>query len=288
MLIRDYLRTLSEALEDFRMDLSNPFKIDEVVMESINNFIAYRNDFIDLASFCASFINSEDIYDEFFYFFERIIPYLFRTAAMQSWKQLAFDNYKFIAYELFLYYAAILLRERRFNTIDKLLSKQFHYTGTAPEEKGKSWDYSVFCKYVSALEELRKARLGLRVFSCTGEIIKERADRRDFDFERLMEVDYILFVRSVLHLDYSSGRPFSPYWFPRCLPYADDHNSFTFILRAVHKEHFQNLATVLGVNDKDDLLRRWSLVRQNLQLNHVGGDWINPETLLCLNKLDTQ
>lgn len=284
VLIREYLRTLSEALEDFRMDLSDTsMELDDKVMGSIEQFMPYRNDFIDLTAFCAFYIDTEEVYTYFFDFFEDVLPYLFKSGEGR-----VLDNYKFILYELFLYYVTVLLKERRFDAVDKFLSNVFVYSGTAAEHRGKSWHYSIFNHSIYSIEETRKRRLELRWFSYTGQIIKERANRKEFDFERLMEVDYLLFVRSVIHLDYTTGRMRNSYWYPRCLPYAEDHRGFAIFLRAAQKKYFQDLRVLLGVVDKEELVNRWNLVRQNIQLNQIGGDWVSPEALLCLDTLDTQ
>ena len=120
--IEEYLVTLSTNIEVLKINCK-PEEYDDKLIEKIDAFIPYRNEFIQI---CISICQySDDIkIDKFYHFFEKLIPY-FKKHGTGSFYEHEFDVFKFIAYELFLYYVAIILKYEKFIDLDEFLDKQY-------------------------------------------------------------------------------------------------------------------------------------------------------------------
>ena len=100
--ISEYFNTFIQNLEKLRIK-EGEGEFDDKVVESIDSFLPYRNEVIELALAIAQYRNTPDSYRQLHRFIEGLIPYLYRPEHVASWKEWDFDNYYFIVHELFLY-----------------------------------------------------------------------------------------------------------------------------------------------------------------------------------------
>jgi hypothetical protein len=126
--LREYFETLAESLESLRLDgKANPF--DQSVVDSINAFLPYRDEFVRVIITLARNNAGEGIIATAKRFFEAILPYCYPPRTLTTYSSAWFDNYKFIVHELFLYTAAVLLKYERFSALDHLIAGGFYVGG---------------------------------------------------------------------------------------------------------------------------------------------------------------
>ncbi len=119
----DYLCTFSENLERFRLqNIEGEF--DDAVVESIEQFLPYRNEAIQLFNAISHYAPNEENILKLHRFFETLIPYMNRPEDARQSSEWDFDNFKFIVHELFLYAIAILIKSERFQEANILLTQQ--------------------------------------------------------------------------------------------------------------------------------------------------------------------
>jgi hypothetical protein len=116
--VRDYFETFAEGFEKLRITSAPGADIDDSVIESIESFLPYRDQFIELISVVARYRPENDIIDAVHSLFEQLFPYLFRPPNCNQWQEWDFDNYKFITQELYIYTTAILVKHGRFGSVN--------------------------------------------------------------------------------------------------------------------------------------------------------------------------
>lgn len=111
----EYFETLTIELEKIRIDGDvDPY--DDAVVRSIESFLPYRNEVIELFLSLALYRDMLETRGIVHRFFERLIPYLERPPDAKSWRDWDFDNFRFVVHELFLYAVASLVRYERFES----------------------------------------------------------------------------------------------------------------------------------------------------------------------------
>ena len=241
--IEEYLVTLSTNIEALRIDCK-PEEYDDKLIEKIDAFIPYRNEFIQICISVCQY--SDDIkIDKFYHFFEKLIPY-FKKHGTGSFYEHEFDVFKFIAYELFLYYVAILLKYEKFIDLDEFLDKQ--YMGSEDSYGYDVEGYLIFYNYLKSLD-YRNRRLNCRKLSLFADIIKERAKHLSIDFSDLMQADFVLFLRAE-HLKHNDWRK----WYPQTLIYSEYRRKpMEIFFRAQSKKYFEKMKCAIGFDDVQEL-----------------------------------
>jgi len=243
----EYYSVFAENLEEFRMDTEEG-EIDEQLIENIEEFIPYRNELIQLFSVLGKYEkDSKDAYELTHDFFEKILVYNDRTENITSHRESAFDNFRFISHELFLYANAIFLKNHAFDFVNHLLS-QGYYLHDPHYGKSDLCHFKHIFRNVKSLER-RKRRTNSNSISIRADLLKKRSGESGVSFNKLMETDFILFLRSILDEEQSY------YWWPTTLVYASRfrNNNFELFARSKSKTFFDNFKTVLGIEKKDEL-----------------------------------
>ena len=117
----EYLDTVIENLEEFRIEKDPEKEFDDQILENIEKFIPFRNELVELFIAIARFQDTEETKQALHRFFERLIPYSDVPEGVRSYSDWDFDNFKFIIQELFIYLIAVLLKYERLFRLSKLL-----------------------------------------------------------------------------------------------------------------------------------------------------------------------
>ncbi|QRK04906.1 toll/interleukin-1 receptor domain-containing protein [Archangium violaceum] len=245
--IREYFDRFSEALEDFR--IKEPFdkSLDELVSDNVANFLPPRDNFIELVDFLVKYTDIADTIQDIRTFFEDASKYLHRPPTMSSWNDTWSDNYRFILYELFLYTAAILIKNGKFSALNSLLAQEYYISN---DHRGSSFEgFAWFHGYTKLLQEVRSQKL--QRASVTADLLKERATTKSATFDEIMQADFVLFLYSLLHSN--SFR----LWFPFSLVYAGYGRVFPLFSKAESKRYFTDLKTIFGVASKEEFLSKY-------------------------------
>jgi TIR domain len=285
-LIAEYLRSYSDALENYRITNKITDNFDEKVFASITQFVSYRDEFIEFVELVAGHRDDERSYQELHEFFQAVLAYLHPPAGITSWNDIQYDNFRFILFVLFLYTITVLIKKRRFGEANLLLEQGYFDENEARYGRAALRRYSIFDQYPHTLEEDRKRRLELRFHSVTAQIVKEQASYQGIRFDDLVETDLILYLRGILH---SPGETWGhDYWRPRTAPYTEYRGVLSLFAKASAHRVFEGIRILLGVENKDDLKSRLESARERGEVpGRSPFSYYNIETLINLDGLDT-
>lgn len=250
-LLDEYLDIFHQNLERFR--ISKPEgEFDDAIIQNIQDFLPYRNEFIQLVVTIAQYDPSDESIRKLHRFLESLIPYMDHPKDTNQWQEWDFDNFKFIVHELFLYTIAILLRYERFVQTAFLMDQHYYVPGNSDYGRNAMASFTVFRNHMVSLEH-RNRRLELKRTSLRADLLKERSQGTGIDFKYLMQGDFILYIREELADNDSYG------WWPETLLYLGHFRSpFEIFARAASKQYFDKIKCLLGIGtpaELDDLLQ---------------------------------
>lgn len=283
-LIHDYLDNFLLSLEDFRLQGGSRSDFDELVLESIEKMLPLRDDFVEFIDTTFKYGDKIDL-DKFHSFFEKLISFRFRPETVTSWTEIDFDNYKFFLYELFLYFIATLFNLRKYKEAAFFIHSQyfFHYNSGELRNSG----IEIFNSYIGSLDEIRNKRLNLRRVSITADLIKQRANLQNINFDKIIEADLVLHYLTNLE-----GNNYA--WFPRCSVYSPRFFSrIELFERMVSLQHFNKIKTLFRVEDIDSFKRKYqsylSRVEEGSQRHFVSFEYEIPpiERVFNIEKIGT-
>lgn len=257
----EYFSTVVSNLEKFRIT-EKEGEFDDQVIDSIEKFLPYRNELINLFVTLAQYAPEEENIQKVHRFFESLIPYMSKPENVNQWSEWDFDNFKFIVHELFLYAIAIFIKYERFSEIDLLLKQQYYVAGRSDYGKDVMVGYDVFREYLRSLD-YRNGRLKLRRLSVHAELLEQRSKHSGIEFRHLMQADFVLFMRAEIMQSDVYCR-----WFPDTLLYVGRfHGAFEVFARSSSKSYFEKAKCILGIDkpsDLDELMEAYKTDRQRL------------------------
>lgn len=278
--VDEYFRAVSEGFEKFRVKIDHEKEYDEQILESIETFLPYRNEILQLLIVIAQYNSLPDIDLKIHRFLESLLPYLYRPEHVTNHQETDFDNFKFLVHEIFLYAVAISLKSERFDTVQALLSNPYYVNGRVAYGQSGAFGYSVFREYVRTLDH-RNQRLSLGRLSLTADLLKDRSKTSGLDFHQIMQADFVLFLRAT-----QNGER----WFPETLLYAShSYAAFEIFARSMSQKYFDSIKALIGVANKrevGELLLNFKGPQS--QLPRWQFDTFNPELLIGYEMLCTR
>jgi hypothetical protein len=279
----EYLTTLSDELEKFRIASSND-QFDDEVISNIEAFLPYRNEVIELFLGLALYRDSLETRTIIHRFFERLISYLDKPQSAGSYRDWDFDNFKFIIHELFLYSLASFIRYERFESAAFLMANEYYVAGHSEFGNNVMVPFEVFCPYIRSLRH-RNQRLNLRRLSLHADLLEHRSKGVGIELRYLMQADFILFMRNNLDRPDASWR-----WWPETLLYVSRHSgAFEVFARSKSASYFERAKILLGVESKTalgPLLEAFRTERQRIPRWEMTS--FGPSTLLGFNDIATK
>ena len=278
----EYLTTLTENLEKFRINETNG-EADDRIVDSIEAFTLSRNEFIQTIITLTQYADPDQYVLRLHRFFEAIYTYFFRPPHINSCREDDFDNFKFIVHELFLYAVALLLRGEHIESATYLLSQPYYVSAKNAGGSNKTKNYTVLREYLRSLET-RKRRLGLERLSLRADLLEQRSKTSGIQFEHLMQADFVCFLRAEL----TSSDHYSEWW-PETLVYVThQHNAFELFARSASKAYLIRTLKLLGVTDISAISSKLSEYASNPQsIPRWDWDSINVSSLLGFEQLGT-
>ena len=278
----EYCSIFADNLE--RIRITNPTgEFDDAVIKSIEEFVPFRNEVIQLFIAIAQYNVGEEYIHIIHRFFEKLIVYMSRPEGILSWREFNFDNYKFIVHELFLYALAIMIKYERFNNANILLRQQYYLPHNIESGRNEIGNFTEIRQYMKSLE-IRNARLNLRRLSIRADLLKERCAGSGIDFRYLLQADFVAFMRAAIESQDTYSR-----WWPETLLYAGRYNSsFEVFARASSKSYFEKAKVLLGIDSKEELAPLLESYRRgSRQLPRWDFTDFNPASLLGYDNLAT-
>lgn len=233
----EYCQTFAENLERFRIT-AYVAPLDEEVIRSINEFVPFRNEAIQLFIAVSQYSPTPESAKAIHRLFEMLLPYVIYDQGVAT-----ADNFKFVVHELFLYALAILLKYDRIELATSILELPFYLAGDY--NSGMS-SFSAFRRYAESFEK-RNERLKTRRISLRADFLKERSVGTGVEFRHLLQADFVLFMRAEL-----SGSK----WWPETLLWAtisDHQGPYEVFARSSSESYFKRSRGLLGVASPNDL-----------------------------------
>lgn len=276
---KEYMELLVEELEKFRLPKGfDPLSKD--VLNNLQSFIPYRDEFLEVIRAIAGYSQDDSYSDLIHGFFEEVYRYYSSPDGQGFYKDYDYDNYKFITHEMFLHVGATLISERKFALFNALLDRPYYvpHRGNNPMKK-----FIVFRDHLK-LFAFRNDELKLHRNSLVAHMIRERCGGSEALFNKIMEVDFLLFIRS----DLIGKDPYNR-WYPDTLVFTEHRGSgFELFERSRSTAFFETIRPLLGGASKDDLgemIENFNADPQTLPRN--GFSRISPAILIGLANLCT-
>ena len=265
---KEYFELFAEELEKLRFD-SDVDPLADAFLSNFGSFVPYRNECLDVIQAIARYTHDARYANLLHAFFERLLQYYEAPEWMDRYRKIAFDNYKFFAHELFLHCTAMFVAEDRHDLFNALVGRQYYLETRARYGGQPLAEFTVFRQYLQSLDIINE-RSNLKRLSYAADILKERATSSVVKFRKLMEVDFILFLRG----DLANLGEFDRWW-PETLVYLGfEYRTFEIFERSRSTRYFEKLRPFLANATKADLeelltgyenngrgLPRWEMTR---------------------------
>ena len=244
---KEYLELLSSELEKFRLSSDVSPESDDF-FENFQSFAPYRNECIEIVRTVSDYTDDEKYVELIHAFFERFQGYFHPPKNVNSYHETDFDNFKFFAHELFLHVGATLISSGRYEAFNHLVTTPYYRAHRADRGQEPMGNFTEFRHYLKSLE-IRKQKLKLNRLSLAADFLHDRAGASGIDFSKIMEVDFLLFLRAVL-----ADLSYYDRWYPDSLVYLGyGHRAFEIFERSRSKQYFERIRPVLGNATKADL-----------------------------------
>lgn len=249
--IDEYFSVFAESLEVFRIpvDTFDRQTFDEPIVQSIESFLPYRDEFISVVSAMARYSSVNDD-KPLRTFFEKLIPYMFRPKTVMQYNEWYWDNFKFVIHEMFLYAIGILLKHERFDLVLQLMSQGYYVGDALDNSRDSMQQFGIIWQHMESLT-YRNKRLKLNRISVRADMLEKRSHASGLPFVYLMQADFVLFFfNSITSLKEQGRRR----WWPETLLYYREYAPpFEIFARSESSRYFQNVCPLIAVKSKAEL-----------------------------------
>lgn len=234
----EYLGTVITEMEQFRLQGGGE-NFDDKVVESIDQFLPYRNELIEFFLTVAAFRPTDEMTSVIHRFFEQLIALNYPTPS-QGYTSWTFDNFKFICNELFLYFLAAMISRERFGMAAHMIQTDYYVGNIVNNDHRPMSTFREFMDHLQSLEA-RNRRLNLRKISLQATMIEERSKGVGVEFRHIMAADLVLYL---------AGEKRGMRWYPFTLLYASFRSvSFELFARAISLAYFDKIKGMMGIRD---------------------------------------
>ena len=249
VLVEEYFQALLSECEKIRIHSKIVETFDDLVIESIESFVPYRNEVIQVFLLLARYPNTNEAAKVIHRFMEGLIPYMKRSENGMSHQEWDLDNFKFIIHEMYLYAVACFIRHERFETAASLMRTGYYLPPDSVNYRANMKSFDVFYNPLKSLWH-RNQRLNLNRVSLHADLLKQRSNQSGIDFRHLMQADFVLYLRSLHLLAQNRYR----LWRPETLLFSCNYPSvFEIFSRSQSAAYFSQVKVLLSVEDKSDL-----------------------------------
>jgi TIR domain len=249
--IDEYFSVFAESLEAFRIpiDKFDPQAFDEPIVQSIQSFLPYRDEFISVVSALARYSSAMDD-KPLRSFFEKLIPYMCRPKSVTQYNDWYWDNFKFVIHEMFLYAIGFLLKHERFDLVLQLMSQGYFVGDALDNSREPMQQFGIIRQDMESLAH-RNKRLQLRRLSLRADMLEQRSHTSGLPLVGLMQADFVLFFFDAITSLTEKGRV---RWWPETLVYYREYAPpFEIFARAESLRYFQKICPLIAVGSKAQL-----------------------------------
>ena len=239
----EFFDAVVAGLGQFRVesDPGNNDTFDEVVVKNLTDMLPYRDQCLAVIAAMAQYSPDDDLARALSRFIEGLLPYMDAPEGLSQWRSWDFDNYRFMAHEFVLHAVALLIRHERFVAAGRLLGGEFYRR--SGRQGGKMVGYGALLQQMATMEH-RRQKLRSRAASPRAEMLKERCKGTPYDFETLMQADFILYLRAKLDEN--------TWWYTETVPYMSGTNlPFEIFARMRSRAYCDRVLPMLGTPTLD-------------------------------------
>jgi hypothetical protein len=257
-MLREFAEQFSENLESFRLTPSDERPFDEDVISSLSELRLVADQLYSALTAFARYTPPGASLSWYFRLLEQVNRKSFRPADVNSWKSDQFDNFRFLAHEVFVGSFAILLSEERFDLGEAMLAHRYLYQGDS-DSGPVAHSYAGFSHELPSLQ-VRKQRLNLNRISLHADILSERYASHSPSFMSFMQSEFVLYLRSAI---LSKGN-YADVWWPQSLIFAGrQYHSFEIFARAESATYFDKIKGLLSVSSVERLNEAVSVLQND-------------------------
>lgn len=263
---QEYFELFTSELSLFRLNPGFDPLSDEV-SQNYESFLPYRDEALSLIKAIAYSTEDERYGDISHDFLERFLPY-FVSQSNAVFREFDFDNFRFFAHELFLHIVNIFLSNRRVDLMDSLTGRPFYNPVSAERHGNGIESFTEFSVDESLLKHRSDSR-GRNRRSPRADLLKERLSGTGVQIDRLIQADFVLFLRHRLH---HNGRYYG--WAPQLFHLINHWQSpFELFARAQSARELNRLLPLLGLNNREPLDALVKTFSENPDLAPRVGTW---------------
>ena len=277
---REYLDTVASELEKFRIS-SRDGNEDEIFLKSIEDFLPYRNELVELFQTIASYLPSLELVEAVHKFFEKLIPFMYPPKYLSFYSKYDSDNFKFIIHELFIYCLGSFIKHEQFDWAAYFINNEYYHP-SKDSNQGMNL-YIVFRQTVKTLDN-RNERLKLNRLSLRADILEKRSRLSSLNFEYTKIADFILYFRS------RTSRTKCEWWPVTYIYMTSDSNydsCFEMFSRSKSIRYFNKMKCLLDVKDRFDLEEKLQHLEKNGTIPQLNWRPLDIRALMAFDSIAT-
>ena len=284
----DFLDAVAQVLEPMEVSSATDITIPELkerVMKTLEDFLPYRDDFIDFVLKVGKYGNNDRYYEAIQRFFNRVARLVSLEYHPTENKTIFPDNYRFLVAEMFLYTIAAMINTGCFQQTNILLSAAYQDSDDIYRKQFRS--YIIFQPYMKYLDKSdRYNHFGENQF--TRSTLQNRATREDITYLCLVDADYLLYARHFLHPSLPSFN--NENWISitvndREIDYY--RNGLPSFAKAAARADLDNLCLILDIKNKAELIKNFNTASSTATDTISQGRCQRNRKLMNLDGLDT-
>jgi hypothetical protein len=251
LVVEEYFESVLAGFEAQRIEPFGPVdELDDKVLASIAELMPTRNELVEVFGLVARTHDNDDGRATVARFLEALAKMQRTPDSVSQFNEGDWDNFRYIAWEIFLHTMAALLKRERFGFAASLLNAGY-FELERHSKSGKVRNYTTFWRSLPSLER-RKQRLQLNRYSLAADLIKERCSGSGIDFTDIQQADFVLYVRYAVEA--TNTQQHIPQWYPVTLGWLEYRaGPFEVFVKAVSAAYFARLAPVFGVKKASEL-----------------------------------
>lgn len=254
--VRQERPTALAAVREFREKAISEFRskalvskgavdFDDRVVESVEEARPLMAELQELTIELARSTLPTTFFDEIINLIEALEALAHRPPDIHQWNEWDFDNFAFLSHEALLSISAVLVKERRFDLLDSLLSHRY-VKSWASDVAAYTFDFSAFSHWLRSIEH-RNGRLAKNRISLHADILAARYHGAVLTLDDLAAADVLLFLRDCATA--MAGTNLRPTWRPITLLLLDLWRPLELFARAESRRVAEQIARTVGVAD---------------------------------------
>lgn len=233
--------------ESYAKEFERGMEVDLVAYESFQEMIELRDMYVEALEVYISSVDELKV-KNFTLFFENIYPLIWsRDASKDSFYEEQFDHMKLFVTELVIYTVAILLKFEQYKAIEQFIKYHYFVTSrTSGEVHGK---LDIFHFIPSAISNYMQRQSSW--ISPIGELLFKRAPHPNYAASNIIQADLLIYMLMYFYdlLEDYNG------WYPISYPYIRP-DRIQFLRKLRQKSHFEEVKTLFGVKDSEEMKRK--------------------------------